>query len=139
MPATDLPFSATEYARRLGLVRAEMARRNLDALFVEDPSNMAWLTGYDGWSFYVHQGVIVTHDRDPVWWGRRQDAQRRAPHGLDGRPTTSPAMPTTIVQSTVRHPMQDLARALRDLGYGEGADRRRDGQLLFLGQGLSSR
>ena len=46
-----------------------MAERGIDILFVTDPSNQAWLTGYDGWSFYVHQGVIVTLDRDPIWWG----------------------------------------------------------------------
>jgi ectoine hydrolase len=122
MPAIDLPFTAGEYARRLGLVRAEMSRRGLDALFVEDPSNMAWLTGYDGWSFYVHQGVVVLHDEDPIWWGRRQDAQgayrtvwmeesRVASYGDD------------YVQSTERHPMQDLAAILRD----KGMDRRRIG------------
>ena len=70
MPAIDLPFTHNEYARRLKKVRLAMQERGVDVLFVEDPSNMAWLTGYDGWSFYVHQGVIVFHDEDPIWWGR---------------------------------------------------------------------
>ena len=70
----DLPFVAAEYAGRLQKTRAEMALRGLDAIFVTDPSNMAWLTGYDGWSFYVHQGVLLTHEGEPVWWGRAMDA-----------------------------------------------------------------
>ena len=74
MPAPELPFSRSEYDRRLAKVRRAMTERDIDVLFVEDPSNMAWITGYDGWSFYVHQGVIVFHDADPVWWGRSQDA-----------------------------------------------------------------
>ena len=41
---------------------------------VSDPSNMAWLTGYDGWSFYVHQAVIVPPTGEPIWYGRGQDA-----------------------------------------------------------------
>jgi ectoine hydrolase len=41
MPATDLPFSAAEYARRLALTRAAMTAAGLDLLFVTDPSNMA--------------------------------------------------------------------------------------------------
>ena len=41
----SLPFSLAEYDRRIALVRAEMAARGLDCLFVEDPSNIAWLTG----------------------------------------------------------------------------------------------
>lgn len=43
-----------------------MDRAGLDALFVTDPSNMAWLTGYDGWSFYVHQGVLVRPEGEPI-------------------------------------------------------------------------
>jgi len=69
-----LPFSAQEYAARLDKVRRAMEARGIDILFAEDPSNMAWLTGYDGWSFYVHQGVLVLKDEDPIWWGRAQDA-----------------------------------------------------------------
>ena len=46
-----LPFSSKEFDRRIARTRAAMADKGVDVLFVEDPSNMAWLTGYDGWSF----------------------------------------------------------------------------------------
>jgi ectoine hydrolase len=119
MPAQDLPFSAGEYARRLSLVRAEMARRGLDALFIEDPSNMAWLTGYDGWSFYVHQGVVVFHDRAPLWWGRNQDAAG-ALRTVWMEPDRIAPYADIYVQSETRHPMQDLAAHIRDAGLGAG-------------------
>ena len=48
-------FPLAEYHRRIALTRKAMAARGLDLIIVSDPSNMAWLTGYDGWSFYVHQ------------------------------------------------------------------------------------
>lgn len=116
MPALNLPFSRAEYDRRLGKVRAAMTKRGIDILFLEDPSNMAWLTGYDGWSFYVHQGVLVFHDQDPIWWGRRQDgngAFRTVWMDADRvRPYTD-----NYVQSTTRHPMQHLAEIIRDTGY----------------------
>ena len=70
-----LNFSLDEYAQRLDRTRAAMDAKGIDCLVVVDPSNMAWLTGYDGWSFYTHQCVIVQHDREPVWWGRGIDAQ----------------------------------------------------------------
>ncbi len=94
-----------------------MATREIDVLFIEDPSNMAWLTGYDGWSFYVHQGVLVFHDADPVWWGRIQDANGavRTVWMADDRVA---GYADNYVQSTVRHPMQELAARLRDFGYG---------------------
>ena len=119
MTAIDLPFAQSEFDRRLGLVREEMTRRGYDALFVTDPSNQAWLTGYDGWSFYVHQGVIVLPDADPIWWGRNQDANGAlrtvwmASENVRG-------YADGFVQSTERHPMQDLARHLSDAGLEGG-------------------
>jgi len=117
MPAPNLPFSTAEYQRRLAAVRDAMAKRDIDVLFVEDPSNMAWVTGYDGWSFYVHQGVVISHTDDPVWWGRSQDANGAVRTvWMDDAHVTS--YPDNYVQSTERHPMQTLAAMLRDRGYG---------------------
>ena len=110
-------FSQTEFDRRLALTRAAMEKAGIDVLYLQDPSNMAWLTGYDGWSFYVHQGVLVFGDADPVWWGRRQDANGalRTVWMKDDRVH---GYADHYVQSTLRHPMQDLAGHIRDAGYG---------------------
>lgn len=54
MPDVNLPFSRDEYADRLAQTHAAMGAAGVDILFAADPSNMSWLTGYDGWSFYVH-------------------------------------------------------------------------------------
>ncbi|WP_417524579.1 M24 family metallopeptidase [Marinovum sp.] len=112
--AKDIPFSRAEYARRLAKVRAAMAERGLDALVVTDPSNMAWITAYDGWSFYVHQAVIVLPDADPLWWGRAQDANGalRTVWMEDDRVM---GYADHFVQSTEMHPMQDLAVRFGDL------------------------
>ena len=101
----DLPFSSDEYAQRLAKTRAEMATLGLDALFVTDPSNMAWLTGYDGWSFYVHQGVLLTLEGDPIWWGRAMDAvgaQRTTFLNNDN----IVGYDDTYVQNPSKHPME---------------------------------
>lgn len=92
-----------------------MAAAGIDALFVTDPSNQAWLTGYDGWSFYVHQGVILTMEGYPIWWGRHMDSLGASRTCWMGRDSIH-GYSDSYVQSTVRHPMQDLARLLRDLG-----------------------
>ncbi|RVV97773.1 M24 family metallopeptidase [Mesobaculum littorinae] len=119
MPAAPekLPFSRGEYDRRLSLVRAAMDARGLDLLFVEDPSNMAWLTGYDGWSFYVHQGVVILPDADPLWWGRNQDANGAVRTCWMGDDRVRP-YPDPYVQSTERHPMQHLGALLREIAPG---------------------
>ena len=113
-------FSAGEYDRRLAKTRSAMADKGIDVLFVEDPSNIAWITGYDGWSFYVHQGALVFHDADPIWWGRGQDANgaKRTVWMSDERII---GYADTFVQSTERHPMQDLARIILDLGLGSSS------------------
>jgi len=111
----DLPFSQAEYDRRLAKTRAAMIARDLDVVFVTDPSNQNWLTGYDGWSFYVHQGVIVLPEADPIWWGRLQDANGavRTVWMTDDRVI---GYPESYVQATERHPMQDLAERLTGMG-----------------------
>ena len=109
-------FSREEFDARLTKTRAALIERGLDGMVVSDPSNMAWLTGYDGWSFYVHQAVIITaQPGPPLWWGRGMDAQgaRRTVfmgedmiHGYDD----------TFVQNPDKHPMSDLAQRLADHG-----------------------
>ena len=82
-------------------------------MIVSDPSNMGWLTGYDGWSFYVHQAVIVPPIGEPVWYGRGQDA--------NGAKRTAYLSHDNIVgyadhyvQSTERHPMDYLSAVLAE-------------------------
>lgn len=114
----DIPFSPEEYDRRLTKTRKAMAERGIDVLFVTDPSNMAWLTGYDGWSFYVHQGVLVFHDADPMWWGRNQDANGAYRTVWMGDDRVQ-GYADNYVQSTERHPMQDLAKWLKEFGHAQ--------------------
>ena len=115
MTPKRLPFDQAEYDRRLLMTRMAMALAGLDGLFVSDPSNMAWLTGYDAWSFSHHQGVIVLQDADPIWWGRDHDtySARRTVWMPDGCVI---GYVDDYVQSMEQHPMEDLARHLDGLG-----------------------
>ena len=111
MTSPALRFSREEYDERLAKTRRAMEARDVDVLVVSDPSNMAWLTGYDGWSFYVHQAVIVPPDGEPVWYGRGQDAngaKRTAWLGHDN----IVGYADHYVQSTERHPMDHLAEVM---------------------------
>ena len=105
---TPLSFSRSEFDTRLAKTRKSMAERGVELLIVTDPTNMAWLTGYDAWSFYVHQCVLLGAEGEPVWFGRGQDANgaRRtawiAEENIVG-------YPDHYVQSTERHPMDYLA------------------------------
>lgn len=113
-------FEKREYDQRLDKTRRAMAARNMDVLIVSDPSNMAWLTGYDGWSFYVHQCVMLGLEGEPVWFGREQDA--------NGARLTCFMKPENIVgyadhyvQSADRHPMQRLCGELQERGWAQAS------------------
>ena len=116
----NTPFSEAEFADRLTKTKERMSAAGLDALIVSDPGNMNYLTGYDGWSFYVHQAVIVAHGlRQPLWIGRLQD--------VNGARLTTILPHDNIygysddhVQSTVKHPMQFVARVLGERGLAAG-------------------
>ena len=115
MTSPSLKFTREEYAARLAKTRRAMEAKGIDALIVSDPSNMAWLTGYDGWSFYVHQAVIVPPTGEPIWYGRGQDANgaKRTAY-LDHGNIVGYA--DHYVQSTERHPMDFLSTVLTDRG-----------------------
>ncbi len=117
MPASD--FSAQEYADRLSKTRAAMNARGIETLLVTDPSNMAWLTGYDGWSFYVPQMVILPAQGAPLWWGRTQDKAGAAQTTwLDAADLLD--WPEEHVQHPDHHPVDALVLALRDRDWTRG-------------------
>jgi len=95
-----------------------MAAREIDLVIVSDPSNMSWLTGYDGWSFYVHQCVLLGLDGDPVWFGRSQDANG-AKRTCFMHHDDIIGYPDHYVQSTERHPMDYLSERIEERGWAK--------------------
>lgn len=70
----DKRFELAEYQNRLKQVKQSMDKQGIDVLFVSNPSNMNYLTGYDAYSFYVPQALIVIKEESqPIWIGRRMD------------------------------------------------------------------
>ena len=68
-------FSIEEYKSRLKKVQNSMQDKGIEILISQDPSNMNYLTGYDAWSFYYAQCVIVHANADePICFVRDQDA-----------------------------------------------------------------
>lgn len=119
MPEPKLHFTRDEFTARIAKTRVAMQDRGLDLLIVTDPSNMNWLTGYDGWSFYVHQCVVLGLDGEPIWYGRGQDANG-ALRTCFMDPANIIGYPDHYVQSTERHPMDYLSAWLTDHGTGKG-------------------
>ncbi|MEM5328091.1 ectoine hydrolase DoeA [Paraburkholderia sp. JHI2823] len=103
-----LAFERSEYDARIAKTRSAMQKAGIELLIVTDPTNMAWLTGYDGWSFYVHQCVLVPMQGEPVWYGRGQDANGAKRTAFLAHDNII-GYPDIYVQSPVRHPMDYLS------------------------------
>lgn len=116
MTKPTLHFTLDEYQRRLEKVRTSMNNRDIALLVVSDPSNMAWLSGYDGWSFYVHQCVLIATEGEPIWFGRRQDANG-AVRTCYMHPDNIIGYPDEYVQSAEQHPMDYLSARIEEKGW----------------------
>ena len=116
-----LYFEVSEYKERLRKTKEAMHHQGIEVLLITDPANMNYITGYDGWSFYVHQGVIVALNKEePIWFGRQQDS--------NGARITTWLQDENIrgytddyVQSLIKHPMSFVVDLLKEIGC-EGSD-----------------
>ena len=109
MPA----FEKEEYEIRISKVRKSMVEKNIEVLIVTDPSNMAWLTGYDGWSFYVHQCVVLSLEGEPFWYGRGMDTNG-AKLTVFMQHENIIGYPDDYVQNPEKHPMDYLSEILTE-------------------------
>lgn len=113
-----LAFDRIEYQNRMKKTKKKMAERGIEVLLVTDPANMYYLTGYDAWSFYVHQMLILIIDQDqPIWIGRYMDANgvKATTWLLDQNVI---AYPDHYVQSDQCHPMDFIAEFLTEIKQG---------------------
>jgi len=113
-------FEKDEYDRRLHDVKIRMEHAGIDSLVVTEPANMGWITGYDGWSFYTPQCLLVALDLDePVLIVRGMDANA-------GKVTTYLqhdnilGYPDHYVQQMDRHPMDWVAEEMWRRGISTG-------------------
>ena len=110
-------FDDAEFERRSSAVRHRMEDAGFDLLVCQDPANMNWLTGFDGWSFYTPQAVLVHRDdAAPIWFGRAQDA--RSASITTHLPAASiVAFSESLVHHPTGHPFDELCELIRRRGW----------------------
>lgn len=113
-----LEFTKEEFLSRLVKIKERMREKNIDVLLVTDPANMNYITGYNAWSFYVHQMVAVLLDEEePVWIGRFMDAIACRKTAWINHENII-GYSDLFVQSTEVHPMDFVADTLETRGQG---------------------
>lgn len=112
-----MAFEKSEYLARIRKTKKSMADQGVDVLLATNPANMNYLTGYDGWSFYVHQLVVLALDSDePVWIGRGMDANAAKVTTFLNHDNIL-GYPDDYVQTPVKHPMDYVADFLKEQGW----------------------
>ncbi|MFZ1200266.1 MAG: M24 family metallopeptidase [Desulfobacterales bacterium] len=110
-------FSKDEYLSRIEKAKRRMDAAGIQVLIVSDPANMNYLTGYDGWSFYVPQAAVVALDAaEPLWIGRGMDAAG-ARHTTFLSPDNIIGYPDHYVQNPHKHPLNFVADQLKNRGW----------------------
>src|SRR6056297_789979 len=89
-----------------------MSKAGIEVLVVADPANMNYLTGYDGWSFYTPQVVVLSlkHEQ-PFWIGRGMDANG-AKHTVWMDQDQIIGYPDNLVQVDDDHPLRFVGQFL---------------------------
>lgn len=108
-----------DYRRRISLLQRRMREAGIDVLIVPSPENMYYLTGYDGWSFYLNQCLILSIDRsEPVWIGRGSD--RHVANALPVIAVTDVHVyGDEYIQSKTLSPYDFVADRIVDYGWGD--------------------
>lgn len=116
----EIHFEACEFQVRLAAVKKEMAARGIDILLLSEPPNQNYLTGYNAYSFYTPQMVIVAQDHEePIWIGRFMDRVSASMTTFLAEDNIR-AYPDTYVQSATLSAYDFMADVVKELG-GEKA------------------
>jgi ectoine hydrolase len=103
-----------EYANRLYRVREAMAQNGFAALIVCDPANLFYLTGYNAWSFYTPQCLLVGANGPPHLFTRAMDAGG-ARHTANLDCDHIHGYPEDLVHRVDAHPFDWMGEAIRDV------------------------
>ena len=110
----DQPAMDAEYADRLRRVREAMAQHAFGALVVCDPANLFYLTGYNAWSFYTPQCLLVGADGPPHLFARAQDAAGAA-YTCNLPDDRIHGYPEELVHRPGVHPFDSISAEIRGL------------------------
>jgi ectoine hydrolase len=106
-----------EYGDRLRRVQEAMAQKTFGALVVCDPANLFYLTGYNAWSFYTPQCLLVPAGGRPHLFARAQDAAGAA-YTCNLPDDRIHGYPEELVHRPGVHPFDWISASIRTLVPG---------------------
>ncbi len=114
------PFELAEYQQRLATVRKRMTERGIDLLMTNDPCNMNYLSGYDGWSFHQAQCLLIAADGgDPVWTGRITEHFQAKMTSFLPNENIEPYPEHYFIRTVPKNPFDFMVEIIRRRGWGK--------------------
>eukprot|EP00656_Telonema_subtile_P010154 TRINITY_DN1484_c0_g2_i1.p1 TRINITY_DN1484_c0_g2~~TRINITY_DN1484_c0_g2_i1.p1 ORF type:complete len:479 (-),score=131.09 TRINITY_DN1484_c0_g2_i1:243-1679(-) len=122
----SLVFERSEYLSRVRRVREAMRSKGIDTLVLAGPDNLFYLSGFDGWSYYTPQYLIVhdVHDGE-----EESSGVQLVCRGMDVAAArfTSWLAPCAVwgyedsfVDNTEQHPAELVLALMHQLGWHQG-------------------
>lgn len=106
-----------DFERRIQAVQTRMGEVRMDVLIISAPENMHYLTGYDGWSFYLNQCLLLARDRPtPIWIGRGSDRNEAGASPVIAASDIH-VYDDSYIQSDTLHPYDFVADRVKELGW----------------------
>lgn len=106
-------FSLATYRDRQKKLRARIKNKNLDALIVNFPDNINYLTGFDSLGFLWYQALVVSDKVQPALFFTRT-SEMPCVHEL------SAIEDAVYYNIATQDPLELVAKALIDAGHGKG-------------------
>ncbi|TPM22526.1 Xaa-Pro peptidase family protein [Mesorhizobium sp. B2-3-5] len=106
-------FSLATYRDRQKKLRARIKKKELDALIVNFPDNINYLTGFDSLGFLWYQALIVSEKVQPALFFTRT-SEMPCVHEL------SAIEDAVFYDIATQDPLELVAKALIDAGHGKG-------------------
>jgi Xaa-Pro dipeptidase len=115
-----LLFAESEYKQRLEKTKDRMRENGIEVLMATHPANMNYLTGYDGWSFYVHQCVLVSLDQEePVWIGRNMDGNAAKVTTYLSKENIENYADEYVHSPVGKHPVDFIVDVIKERGWAD--------------------
>ena len=113
-------FSHNEYNQRVQKTLAVMATKGIDTLLVADPANIYYLCGFDAWSFYMPQTMIISSKlEEPICFVRQMDVGGAYIQTYLKDESIIP-YPEKLVHVPPLHPYEYLVKVIKDKKLDSG-------------------
>lgn len=106
-------FSLATYRERQNKLRARIRGKGLDALIVNFPDNINYLTGFDSLGFLWYQALIISEKVQPAWFLTRT-SEMPCVHEL------SAVEEAAFYDIASQDPVEMVAKVLIDAGHAKG-------------------